>query len=136
MQNLLANFPLYSAIGFLFHDSHFGNKGVVSLDAIGEEADALVCLTNNFRCCEESVDGMTGGMWYFPNSSQVPLESQGSGHDMYVTRGPSLVRLHHRSNSLMPAGLFHCEIPDASGINRSIYIGVYPENEGAGIYYK
>ena len=120
---------MHAAVGFLLNDSHSGNKSVVSLDEIGEGGDALVCLTNNFSCCEE----MTVGIWYFPNSSQVPLGHQGSGHDVYVTRGPSLVRLHQRRNSMLPAGLFHCKIPDTSGINQSIYVGIYPDHPGAGI---
>ena len=133
MQNLSANFQLHAAIGFLFHDSHSGNKSIISLDVIGEGADALLCLTNSLVCCEESDDGMTGGMWYFPNSTAVPLGSQGSRHGVYITRGPSVVRLHRRRNSMMPAGLFHCEIPDASGINQRIYCGVYPDLQGEGI---
>ena len=28
-------------------------------------------------------------------------------------------------------GVFHCEIPDASGTNQSVYIGVYPPEKGA-----
>ena len=75
---------------------------------------------------------MTDGMWYFPNSSQVPMGNQGSGHDVYMTRGPSVVRLHRKGNSTLPAGLFHCKIPDASGDNQSIYIGVYPDLQGEG----
>ena len=28
-------------------------------------------------------------------------------------------------------GVFHCEIPDASGTNQSVYIGIYPLQKGA-----
>ena len=103
------------------------------MDEIGEGADALLCLTNSVSCCEERGDGgMTSGMWYFPDSSPVPLESQASGHDMYITRGPGVVRLHRRGSFMMPAGIFHCEIPDEGGMNQSIYIGVYPAVQGEG----
>ena len=122
-----------SAIGLLFHDSHLENKSVVSLDEIGEGADALLCLTNSLSCCEEHGDGTTSGMWYFPDSSPVPLESQASGHDMYISRGPGVVRLHRRGGSMMPVGIFHCEIPDGGGMNQSIFIGVYPDVQGEGI---
>ena len=121
-----------SAVGLLFHDSPHGNKSVVLLDEIGEGADALLCLTNSLSCCEEHGDGTTSGMWYFPNSSQVLLESQASGHDIYITRGPGVVRLHRRGGSMMPAGIFRCEIPDEGGMNQSIYIGVYPDVLGEG----
>ena len=114
-------------------DSHLRNKSVVSLDEIDEGADALLCLTNSVSCCEKGDDGTSGSMWYFPDSSLVPLGTQGSGLGVYITRGPSVVRLHRRSNSTIPAGIFHCEIPDASGIIQRIYIGVYPDHEVAGI---
>lgn len=121
----------FAAVGFLFHDHHFANKSVVSLNAIGEGDDALVCLTNSFRCCE-GTDQMTTGGWYFPNSNEVPLGSQ--GHDVYTTRGPSFVRLHKKRDFVMPSGLFHCKIVDANGTNQSIYIGIYQDNQGAGMY--
>ena len=124
---------MHAAVGLLFRDSHHKNKSVVSLDDIGEGADALLCLTNSLSCCEERGDGMTGGMWYFPDSSPVPLGNQTSGHDMYITRGPGVVRLHRRGSSTMPVGILHCEIPDAREMNQSIYIGVYPDTEGKGI---
>ena len=121
---------MHAAVGFLLHDSHYENKSVVSLDEIGEGADALLCLTNSIGCCEEHGDGMTGGIWYFPDSSLVPLENQASRHDMYITRGPGVVRLHRRGSSTMPVGIFHCEIPDERGMNQSIYIGVYLHLQG------
>lgn len=97
---------------------------------IGEEYDALICLTNSTECCEE--DSGVIGEWYFPNSSQVPVNDHGYG--MYVSRGPSVVRLHRRNNTIIPTGVFHCEISDANEANQSIYVGVYPaDHKGAGI---
>ena len=124
---------LHTAVGFLLHDSHLRNKSVVSLDEIDEGADALLCLTNSVSCCEKGDDGTAGSMWYFPDSSPVPLGTRGSGLGVYITRGPSVVHLHRRSNSTIPAGIFHCETPDASGIIQRMYIGVYPDHEVAGI---
>ena len=123
---------MHTAVELLFHDSHHKNKSVVSLDEIGEGADALLCLTNSLSCCEERDDETTGGTWYFPDSSSVPLENQGSeDHNiMYITRGPGVVRLHRRGGSMMPAGIFHCEIPNERGMNQSIYVGVYPDTDG------
>ncbi len=117
---------MYPDVGFLFRDSHHGNKSLVSLDEIGEGADALICLTNSLSCCEERDNETTDGMWYFPDLNH------GSGHDVYITRGPGVVRLHRKRNSMLQAGLFHCEIPDARGMDQRIYIGVYPDTEGEG----
>ena len=69
--------------------------------------------------------------WYFPDSNQVLIN--GSGSDMYRTKGPSAVRLHRRNNAMMPIGVFRCEIPDASGHSQSIYVGVYPDHQGVGM---
>ena len=65
----------------------------------------------------------------------MPLGTQGSGHDMFITRGPSVVRLHRKSNSSMQVGLFHCEILDARGMDQSIFIGIYPNLQGEGNNY-
>ena len=34
---------------------------------------------------------------------------------------------------MMPAGIFHCEIPDEEGMNQNIYIRVYSDIQGEGI---
>ena len=42
---------------------------------------------------------------------------------------PSAVSLHRRSGT-PPTGVYSCEIPDASGTNQSIYVGIYPQGVG------
>lgn len=37
---------------------------------------------------------------------------------------------YYRPSSASITGMFHCEIPDASGTTQNIYIGVYPESSG------
>ena len=94
------------------------------MNDIGEGTDALICLTNSTECC----NGETGE-WYFPNSSKV-FRTRGSG--MYKSREHSVVRLHRRKNSMMPTGMFRCEIPDISNVSHSLYVGVYPDLLGVG----
>ena len=36
-----------------------------------------------------------------------------------------MVRLHRKKNVMMPTGVFHCEIPDASGTKQNTYVRVY-----------
>ena len=31
---------------------------------------------------------------------------------------------------ILPSGVYHCEIPDASGTSQNIYVGIYPEGDG------
>ena len=43
---------------------------------------------------------------------------------MFVSRGPGTVRLHRTRNASTPFDVYRCEIPDAAGIRRSVYIDV------------
>ena len=89
---------------------------------------ALLCFTSKLDCCEEQLRQL--GEWYFPNGSAVGRQGVGN---FYRSRGPSVVRLHHRKNAMVPTGVFHCEIPDANETIKSIYVGVYPDHQGVGI---
>ena len=40
------------------------------------------------------------------------------------------MRLHNVMNEMLPSGIFQCEVNDTNGSLQSIYIGVYPDNEG------
>ena len=70
------------------------------------------------------------GEWYFPNMSKVPLNDLGS--NIYITKGPSVVRLNHKNYTKMPTGVYRCEVPNANESIQSIYIGVYSNKEGDG----
>ena len=109
-------------LGGHIHD----NNSVVNISDIGESDDALLCYTNASNCCKRP--GQVAGEWYFP--SEVAIKIFMFGDDIYRDRAPSVVRLNRRNNATSPSGVFRCEIPDASGTNQSIYIGVYPEGEG------
>ena len=98
------------------------------MDKIGEGAMALLCFTNNLDCCQEQLQRF--GEWYFPDGSAV--ERQGDSN-IYRNRGPSVVRLNQGNNSTSLTGVFLCVIPDDSGTNQSIYVGVYPDHERTGI---
>ena len=107
-----------------------GNNSIVTVDDIAENDGALLCYTNNKTCCK--TNGLTGtGEWYYPNKTMVSFGSYNRGGDFYRNRGPSVVRLNRRNNTTMPTGVFRCEIPDASGTNQSIYVGIYPEGSGS-----
>ena len=93
------------------------------LTAIGEgDTAALLCLTERVECCRGS-DGVAGGNWYFPDGSLVPFGFEGTS--IYLNRGASRVRLNRRNNVQSPTGVYRCEVPDASGTDQSIYVGVF-----------
>ena len=119
--------PLLSPIevGLFLRGRFYGNNSIITLNDIGEDSLSLLCYTNNTQCCR------TAGPvreWYYPDGSMVRV--MGSGDDIYRDRGPSVVRLHRRNSAMMPTGVFHCEIPDASGTSQNIYVGIYPQGDG------
>ena len=71
------------------------------------------------------------GNWFFPNGTRVPShtvnETSDLQWDLYSTRGEMVVRMHRRRGG--EDGIYRCEIPDAMGINQTIYIGVYTRSE-------
>ena len=102
------------------------NNSVVALADIGEDLLALFCLTNLTTCCAEA-DGGSAGEWFLPGQAQpvISVDSQGADSAVFVAaRGPSAVLLNRRNNAGGPTGIFTCEIPDASGQLRTVYIGV------------
>ena len=83
----------------------------------GEGDNALLCKTNMESCCRNP---NRLGQFYYPNGDQVPIKIQGEG--FCRNRGIKMIRLHRRESINSPTGTFRCEIPDASGEMKSIYI--------------
>lgn len=86
-----------------------------------------MCFTNKTCCCGDSPNRF--GDWYFPDKARVGVD--GANGNFYRDRGPSVVRLNRRNDATMPTGVFRCEIPDASGNNQTVYVGVYSVTEGS-----
>ena len=103
----------------------------MTLENIGEDDDALLCMTNNAECCarDQSPGEVTLGDWYYPNGTGA--SNMGEGLDFYRNRGQSVVRLHRRRGGVN--GIYRCEIPVSvtpSVVNQTIYIGVYTPSTG------
>lgn len=96
------------------------NNTVVLVDDIGEEENALLCITNNADCCSGSI---RAGEFYFPNSNSPVLISR-EGGDFYRNRGTQLIRLNRRNGATSPTGIFRCEIPDAKGVMQNMLINI------------
>ena len=118
------------AVGFFLGGRLYGNNSIVAIDSISEGSGSLHCLTNRVDCCRRSdTEGTTVGSWYFPNNRSA-LENEDSSGSFYETSGPSVVRLNVRHNAMSPTGVLCCEIPDASGTNQTVYVGIYPDGRG------
>ena len=104
------------------------------LEDIGEDDDALLCITNQTACCRPPYTGVNGsasGNWFFPNGSRVP--NSGRQWDFHRTRGQMVVRLNRRRSGV--EGIYRCEIPDTFGFTQTLYIRVYSASTGEWYMY-
>ena len=121
-------------IWFSLNGTTYQNNSIVILEDIGEDDDALLCVTNQTACCRSPSTGVNGsvfGNWLFPNGTKVP--SSDDQWDFHRTRGQMVVRMHRRRGGV--EGIYHCEIPDAMNVTQTIYIGVYSANTGEWYMY-
>ena len=104
------------------------NHGFVLLDNIGESSNSVVCMTDNTACCARAQVPGQGilGNWYYP--SGIVVRNFGDLDDFYRNRGPSVVRMHRRRGGV--TGIYHCVIPDAAGVDQTMFIGVYTADTG------
>ena len=91
----------------------------MALEDIGEDNDALFCMTSFNACCVSP----DKGSWFFPNGTEVV-----SFGDFYTTRGEMVVHLNRRRAGAK--GIYWCEIPDSMNVTQTIYIGVYTTSSG------
>ena len=96
---------------------------VLSTD-IGEGAAALNCTTDSTTCCTNMNGETRAGEFFFPDGTQVLIAGNTAGA-YYRSRGSKHISLHRRSNiPTQPTGQFRCEIPDASGTTRNLFINI------------
>ena len=112
-----------TGIRLILNSVQYTNNSVVTITDIGTGSAALLCTTTNLACCLST----DGSQWYFPDGSAV----QRTGTTYYRTRTiyVGTVRLH-RNPGATTTGVFHCDIPDASGDLQSIYVGIYTATTG------
>jgi hypothetical protein len=97
-----------------------------------------MCVTDHMDCCETSALGN----WYYPNGDRIELNDTGGiGPRFLGNRGQNeiindqqfygSVRLW-RIWTPPQRGIFRCELPDANGVNQSLYVNIC---EFPGSYY-
>ena len=89
------------------------------LEDIGENDDALLCITNQTK----TNSSIALGDWYFPNGTRIPALG-----DIYRTKDQMVIRMHRRRGG--KEGIYRCEIPDGMNGTQTIYIGVYSISTG------
>ena len=116
-------------VWFSLNGTTYQNNSIVTLEDIGEEDDALLCMTNLTACCRISYTGENWsvlGNWFFPNGSRVP--TSGNQWDFYRDRGQMVVRLNRRRGGV--DGIYRCEILDSVNVTQTMYTGVYNARTG------
>ena len=100
----------------------------MTLENIGEDGDALLCMTDNTACCgrAQSPGGLILGDWYYPNDTGVA--NNGLQWEFYRNRGQSVVRMHRRRDGV--TGIYRCVIPDAAAVDQTMFIGLYTATTG------
>ena len=116
-------------VWFSLRGTTYQNNSLVTLEDIGQNDTALVCMTNFPACCQPPYTGENRsalGNWFFPNETRV--FSANNQYNFYRTRGEMVVHLNHRGGGV--EGMYHCEIPDSTNVAKTIYIGVYTASTG------
>ena len=104
-------------------------NSIVLLSEIGEDSDALFCLTDRGLCCTDNADGEG---WTLPDNTSVNVDMSS---DLYLARGLSSLRLNRMSSVTAPTGIFTCSIRVAQFnglVQEQLYLGAY-NNESEGI---
>ena len=114
-------------VGLSLKGNSISNNSIVLITDIGEGDDALLCTTNRQDCCADPKNRM--GEWFFP--SETALHNNVTGGSIYRDRTSATVRLHRRRSVTGPTGLYHCVIPDGSGVNQTLFVGIYTSIENS-----
>ena len=96
--------------------------------------DPLACTTQLTHCCHTLPHRY--GHWFYSNGTEVPIE--GEGYSFYRYRRDSGngalggALLNRRFGAMGPNGIYRCVIPDADGVNQTLYIGLYANSNENG----
>ena len=108
----------------------YQNNSLVTLEDIGEWANALLCVTDKTICCRlpytASEIRTAIGNWFFPNGTRV--QSAGTLCDFYRIRDQMILLMNRRRGGV--TGIYHCVLPNAMNFTQAIYIGVYTASTG------
>ena len=113
-------------VGLLLKGVIYANHSIVTITDIGTNSAALLCTTTLPGCCF-TFSGSANG-WFFPNGSAV-TNVRNLPYYRNRARNPGTLLLH-RNPEGTTTGIFRCDIPDASGVLQSLYVGIYTSTTG------
>ena len=122
-----------TGIGLTLNNVNYTNNSVVTITDIGNDSAALICTTTYYPCCFSGPP--PGTHWYFPNGSRINntntlpyYRTRIDGHPWFTSE-PGTVLLHCNPGATT-TGVFRCEIHNAIGDFKSIYVGIYTATTG------
>ena len=104
-------------VHFILSGRTYTDGDTVLIADIGEGDNALLCMTDNTECCRTGGDGE----FFYPDGRAVGFSISNS---LYRNRGEQFIGLNRRNGATSPLGRYRCDIPDASGVTRSIFINI------------
>ena len=114
-------------VWFSLRSTTYQNNSLVTLEDIGGDDDALLCITDLTACCPSTGEnGSRIGDWFFPNGTEVP--GTGVQWSFHRNRGKMMVLMNRRRGGV--DGIYRCEISDSMNVIHTIYIGVYTAGTG------
>lgn len=113
------------------------NNSIVDPNNLGENEQALFCLTNDDDCCSGLENPPERrGEWFGSNGVDLPNRqtvAETGIEGLYSNRGPGTVRLNRIATgngpSALPAEILRCEIAE-NNVSTEIFVGVYPPGSG------
>ena len=141
----------YTGPGLALKGAVFPNHSVLRRDpsVIGEDEDALYCVTDNVTCCGTppspnccgmlptvTGDGGSGnaqGLWYFPDNPNIQddqlLSGTANSNLWYARWLTGAVLMNFRGNATSgTTELYRCDIQDSTGTLNQFYTCVYDDS--------
>ena len=86
--------------------------------------------TNDALWCQSANNDSDNGLWYYPNSTQVPLFNgtffnNSAPSPLFSKRLTGQIALAKKSGLSGYEGLYTCIIPDENGVNQTLVVGIY-----------
>ena len=92
--------------------TYYTKDTAIAITAVGENGNAVLCITDLTTCCGNTVGETRQGHWRYPNGTLV--YNRASGDDIYRDRRTMVVGLNRRNSATTPTGQYCCEVPTIS----------------------
>ena len=114
----------------------YPNNSLVCVEGIGENTSApgaLKCINTNIDCGTDLISESCNRTWNYPNRTSVPDFNSTQNDSLYVTRDKHSLLLNRPNETVVPTGIYYCELPNNNTIQQ-LYVGIYDMTGGMDIH--